>query len=162
VQARDFGKIPWDAIIDENRPILGYVPKYYSRESWAQIDINNLKNSQKTYTIPRWHMQYYHVEVWLEKMALGRIFEKILNPIEVLIPTHRGYSSGGFLNQNQERLKAILNEGKEIIILYFGDWNPSGEDSERAMRVRLQRFGLYNIDFHRIAVTQKQIDQYNL
>jgi hypothetical protein len=160
--ARDFGRIPWDAIIDENRPILGDVPEYYTRESWVQIDIDNLKNVNKTYTIPRWHTQAYHVEAWLEKMALGRIFEKILNPLEVHIPTHRGYSSGGFLNKNQKRLNAIINQGKEIIILYFGDWNPSGEGSERAMKVRLQRFGLYNIDFHRIAVTQKQIDQYDL
>ncbi len=161
MQAREDGVIPWDAILDENRPTLGNVPKYYVN---VQTDIDNLKDDHLTYTIPRWHFQTNHVEVWLEKMALGRIFENTLEGLEVNIPVHRGYSSGGFLNKNQKNLKAIMRQGKKIIILYFGDWNPSGENIEHAMKERLHKFGLSEstIDFHRIAVTPEQIHQYNL
>jgi hypothetical protein len=164
IQAREDAVIPWDAILDENRPTLGNVPRYYIKEDYVQTDIDNLTTDHLTYTLPRWHFQTNHVEVWLEKMALGRIFENTLEGLEVNIPVHRGYSSGGFLNKNQKKLKAIMRQGKKIIILYFGDWNPSGENIEQAMKERLHKFGLSQstIDFHRIAVTPQQIDQYNL
>ena len=164
MKAREWGRIPWDAITDDSRPVGGYVPRYHTKEDWVQMGIDYLSNVHKTYTLPRWHFQPVHVEVWLEKIALKLKFEDALEDLEVNIPIQKGYSSGGSLNQNQKRLNKIseLYPDKQIVILYWGDWNPSGSDIERNVLTRLHKFGIHNIEFRRIAVTQEQIDEYNL
>ena len=49
-------------------------------------------------------------------------------------------------------------------MLYFGDFDPSGEDMDRHLVDALSYFDLdsYIIDFERIAVTEDQIDEYDL
>lgn len=141
MQARDFGRVPWDAIRDDSRPIGGNVPEYHTKEDWVQMGIDYLSNVHTTYTLPRWHFQPIHLEVWLEKIALRPKFEDVLEDLEIPIPIQKGYSSGGSLNQNQKRLKRILRlyPDKRIVILYWGDWNPSGSDIERNVLTRLHK-----------------------
>ncbi|MGC1929032.1 MAG: hypothetical protein WA667_08665 [Candidatus Nitrosopolaris sp.] len=46
--------------------------------------------------------------------------------------------------------------GKETHILYFGDFDPSGDDMDDQLDKALPYFGLEDIDFQRIAVTEEQ------
>jgi hypothetical protein len=53
--------------------------------------------------------------------------------------------------------------GKKINVLYFGDFDPSGEDMDRHIRQSFATFGLKDtINFQRIAVTKEQIEKFNL
>ena len=56
------------------------------------------------------------------------------------------------------RLLEIERSGKEIHVLYFGDFDPSGDDMDDHLDNALRYFGLGEIDFQRIAET---IDKVN-
>jgi hypothetical protein len=78
---------------------------------------------------------------------------------------NKGYAGWTFLYENANRLQEIhlQNPDKHIHVLYFGDFDPSGEDMDRHLSEALSYFGLYFIvDFERIAVTEEQIDEYDL
>ncbi len=60
------------------------------------------------------------------------------------------------------RLLEIKRSGKEIHILYFGDFDPSGDDMDNHLDSALCYFGLGDIDLQRVAVKEEQIEQFNL
>jgi hypothetical protein len=60
------------------------------------------------------------------------------------------------------RLLEIERSGKEIHVLYFGDFDPSGDDMDDHLDNALRYFGLEEIDFQRIVVTEEQIEEFNL
>jgi hypothetical protein len=57
----------------------------------------------------------------------------------------------------------LKHPDKRIRILYFGDFDPSGEDMDRHLSEALSYFDLqYIVEFERIAVTEDQIGEYDL
>ncbi len=103
----------------------------------------------------------------VEKQALADTFESFLEDRQVQIAVNKGYAGWTFLSENADRLMEICLEhpDKRIHILYFGDFDPSGEDMDRHLEDALSYFfdlDHYSIDFERIAVTEEQIDEYDL
>jgi hypothetical protein len=58
------------------------------------------------------------------------------------------------------RLLEIERSGKEIHVLYFGDFDPSGDDMDDHLDNALRFFGIGEIDFQRIAVAVEQIEEF--
>lgn len=114
--------------------------------------------------IPLWHNQPEYVEVWIEKDAMSNILQSILKEKDVRILPHRGFTSWTFLFECVERLVHQKKGGKNIHILYYGDFDPSGEYMVDDLIVRMDILGLApdDIDFQKIAVTPEQIKKYNL
>jgi hypothetical protein len=60
---------------------------------------------------------------------------------------------------------AISDEGdgidKNVVLLYLGDHDPSGEDMVRDIRDRLQEFGVPNLEVKKLALTMSQIRRFN-
>jgi len=170
VKLRKDGVIPWDSFADGGRHVLGnFVDEYWSPQDYATILVHQLKTGSKNYMkecVPIWKKQPNYVEAWIEKTALEGTFEKFLQGRDVKIATNRGYSGWSFLYDNCERLKKMLATNtsvKRIYILYFGDFNPSGDDMDRFLTEGLKYFGLGKyVTFRRIAVTPQQISKYNL
>jgi hypothetical protein len=179
VEARLEGKIPWEWISDEGRVVIGDFDTYYvSPENYIESAIDYLQKAPKHYrtNIYRWHKQPHYVEVWIEKLALADTFQSYLQNRQVKIAVNKGYSSWAFIHRNCKRLSQVIaknmNSGddKQIHILYFGDFNPSGIHMERFLVDQgIEHFcskGYFGVDvtvgFERIAVTQKQIKKYNL
>jgi hypothetical protein len=81
--------------------------------------------------------QEYLVECWLEKDALSGIFEEILEPYGVTLNVGRGYDGWTSIYNAAERYE----DGEGVVILYFGDFDPSGEDMVRSLGERLEFFG---------------------
>jgi hypothetical protein len=52
----------------------------------------------------------------------------------------------------------VLNDGRDALLIYAGDFDPSGEDIARDFVTRVDAFD----DFVRVAVTPEQIDSLNL
>lgn len=50
---------------------------------------------------------------------------------------------------------------KEVVVLYLGDHDPSGEDMVRDIRDRLAEFGVPNLRVEKIALTMAQIRRFN-
>jgi hypothetical protein len=163
VKARKTGKLRWDSFSDEGRLVLmDFIEEYRTPQQFVQVGIDFLKNASQNYTVPRWYKQPHYVEVWIEKLALADTFSSFLKGRDVRITVNRGYSGWSFLYENCMRLLEIKRSGKEIHILYFGDFDPSGDDMDNHLDSALCYFGLGDIDLQRVAVIEEQIEQFNL
>lgn len=59
------------------------------------------------------------------------------------------------------RLKGMVDDGKDVHILYLGDHDPTGIDISRDNQERLTMFGESHIHLHRLALNMDQVDKYN-
>lgn len=167
VDARKSGALPWDSFSDQGRLVIGnFKEEYQTPDQYIQLGINFLKNAPQAYTIPRWHKQPHYVEIWIEKLALTNTFSSFLGGRDVKIAVNKGYSGWSFLHDNCMRLQGIIDRSKKqqnhVHILYFGDFDPSGDDIDRHLDNAFSEFGLDGIEFQRIAITPDQIEEFNL
>ena len=98
----------------------------------------------------------------MEKDALAGTLKSILGDRQIRIVPNRGFSSVAFSHDNIKRLKDFQYQGKSIHILYFGDLDRSGEVIDEVIYKKLRQYGIYGVDFKRIAVTEEQTRQFNL
>ncbi|QEG35160.1 hypothetical protein Pr1d_24510 [Bythopirellula goksoeyrii] len=72
----------------------------------------------------------------------------------------RGYPSVSYI---YEAARTIEYQEKPAHLYYFGDRDPSGVDIDRFVEERIREIApKVELYFHRIAVTEEQIDQYQL
>jgi hypothetical protein len=160
---REKGTIPIDSFDDDIRNVIqDFDDEYLTVEEHIDIGLNYLRNTQNDYAIPRWHKQPYYVEVWLEKNAAKKPFRSIVRDRHVRVVPNSGHSSIAYFSDNVNRLKAKQAEGKKIVILYFGDVDPSGEVMDKVYKRKFIGYGLYNVEFIRLAITEKQMKRFNL
>jgi hypothetical protein len=127
VAARRAGSIPWEWIEDRLRK-----PRCVSM--WGGLD-DFAATAAAAYRRDVWADQPVYLEVWLEKDALSGIFEDTLEPYGVTLNVGRGFDGWSSIHDAAQR----LNNGD--VILYFGDFDPSGEDMVRSLRERLGSLG---------------------
>jgi hypothetical protein len=149
VDLRKDGTIPWEWIEDRlrrpRRVSMWDDPAAFAEAACA------------AYRRDVWATQSQYLETWLEKDALSGIFEDALEPYGVTLNVGRGYDGWDSIRNAAARF--IEKEGGTI--LYFGDFDPSGEDMARSLRERLAFFGA-ELDLIKIALTAKDIERYNL
>jgi hypothetical protein len=152
--ARMAGLIDWDMLEDRNRTIL-YLSHW---ENPGQI----VEAAHDSYRKDLWETQVVHVEVMLEKDALAGVLQDVCEELDVRLIPNRGYSSASTMYRHGRRLHWAHRAGKQIQILYLGDYDPSGLDMDRDILSRLELFaGGICIDFRRLALTEEQIETYN-
>lgn len=167
VKARWSGKLPINCFTDNSRKVLNkFNEDYFSPKEFIDNRIKIIQSIPYNYInlIPKWHNQPHYIEVWIEKDAMGNILQSILNGRDVKIIPNKGFTSLTFLYECANRLKHFKKLGKDIHILYFGDFDPSGDYMVDDLINRLNRLNLdaNSIDFKKIAVTHEQINKYNL
>jgi len=102
-----------------------------------------------------------YIEVWIEKDALSSIFTRVAMPYCISTVVCRGFSSVSFLNDFKSRLS--YHRDKQPVMLYFGDFDPSGVEMLEAMKTTLQdELGVTGIDFKRVALLEDDTSTYNL
>ncbi|RLG90874.1 MAG: hypothetical protein DRO36_05360 [Candidatus Hecatellales archaeon] len=149
--ARLAGLIPFDKIIDDTRE-AEKTPSWDSIEEIIGAAINQYRSDW-------WKDQQYYVEVWLEKRTLRRIFYPITNSFDVHLCIGGGYQSWSEIWEAVKRFES--RENQEIVILYFGDLDPSGKDIPRDLRERFSDLKV-PVTVKEIALTRDDIEQYNL
>ena len=150
VDMRQSGAIPWWAIEDRNRRPRT-VSMWNNLEEFASTAVQSYRRNV-------WQQQRMLVEVWLEKDALSGIFEEVLAPYGVTLNVGRGYDGWSSIQAAAQRYLAWHNIA---IILYFGDFDPSGMDMLRSLEERLQFFGARPF-IRKCAITQEDIERFNL
>ncbi len=191
--ARMDRRLPIDCFSDSSRNMIAdFTEVYKTIDDFMDRDyLKKIKELPEKYPelIPRWHRQPEYIEVWIEKDAMLGTFESILEGRDVRIVSNKGFDSLSWLLKNVKRLSmwsrkwvdsSILLDDpttsnyrpalKNIHVLYFGDFDPSGEDMDRDLENRIDLLREYKhtgisfdeIDFQRIAVTKDQIREYNL
>lgn len=169
VKARKEGVIKWNWLADEGRDIEeGEYVYDQDPDDYADWEINNavseLKKSlegSSNFSYSHWKDQPYYVEVWIEKNALRATFQEFLKGDYVTLVPSRGFSSWTFLKEAADRIRSKA-KNKTPVIVYFGDFDPSGEDIERFLRDSMNGFFGIDIEVKRVGVTLDQISEYNL
>jgi len=160
VDARKEGKISWHWIADETRETRGGDNTLWEPDEYAKAYVDYVIDAYKRFKLPKWLNQHYYIEIWIEKFALADTFNTWLRDYNVILVPSRGYSSWTFLKKAVDRIESNA-EDKEVVVLYFGDWDPSGVDIERFLAETLQWFGI-DAEVKRIAVDPQQIQKYSL
>lgn len=148
--ARKDGLISWTSIEDRTR-------RPRDVNMWDDVS-DFIKTLKDVYRLDVWKTQEKYVVVWLEKDALSGIFEGLTNWYGVTLLVGRGYNSWSLKNQLAERFKEMK---RETTVLYFGDFDPSGEDIVRDLAESFGFFGL-SPKFVKVALNLEDVRKYRL
>jgi hypothetical protein len=182
VEARKKGLYSWDCIDDRVRYVEGVLCDWKPDEEQVEeikkilakkLEEFNLDAVLESYfrTLPtdfevgKWADQPYGCLVLMEKDALMPTVQKWLEGWDVPIGFCKGYDSWTDLYRNSLRIKKMLLRGhRKVLVIYLGDLDPTGVDIDRHMKEAFSYFGLgeNEIEFRRVAVTQEQVEKYNL
>jgi hypothetical protein len=162
VKAREEGDAPINCLEDRSRRVLGRGDVgFNSAEEFLKQRLESLQDSWKGFTMPMWDDQPRNMLISLEKDALSRLVSRIANRYSVKTFPTRGYPSFSYVQDMSRYVSNKMGE-KHTIILYFGDFDPSGVDIERDLSDRLEKYGATNFSVKRIALTAEQIREYDL
>jgi hypothetical protein len=75
-------------------------------------------------------MQPEYVEIWSEKDSVIGSIQDLTDELGIIVRVGRGFQSATRVNDVAEHLNSIEKLRKQV--LYLGDWDPSGEDIQRA------------------------------
>ncbi len=161
-KARWAGLIPFESFVDFDRNVIG-------KTAADPTDVNNgiadaksaISMWMSSYFKNRWENQPIYPEVFIEKNAQIGVFRKPCEERSVALSPCKGYPSLTFLNDAAKRFSAMQNRGKECVMLYFGDHDPSGDDIPVNIGETLYRMGC-SVDIQRIALTKEQVIEMNL
>lgn len=161
VKARERGEVDDTRIEDRSRQVLGMGDwGYEDFDTFLDNQIKNIQNSWRCWTRELWKNQPRNVLIALEKDALSRLFVDVANDFHTYVFPTKGYGSYTYVKNMAGRMNS--NHEKPTIVLYFGDYDPSGRDIERDLIDRLERYGGENFKGVRIALTKDQIARFNL
>jgi hypothetical protein len=153
------GLIDWDTIVDRTRN-LEALPH------WSGPD-DIVASSAQQFRVDKWSDQPTRIEVWIEKDALLGVISGVCEANDVAYFSCRGYTSQSEMWSASQRLEKYLDDDQTVLILHFGDHDPSGIDMTRDITDRLELFfrgddyDLEKLEVRRMALTTEQIAQYN-
>jgi hypothetical protein len=161
-EARWQGKIAFEAFLDRERSLYGRT-EADKKDLDSQIDNakGQLRLWMESYNLERWSNQPDFVELWVEKKAIQGVFERVCRTNRVGMFPCKGYPSLTSLNEARQRFEDAELAGKNIVIIYAGDYDPSGEDIPRAIKDNLARLGV-EVEVDRIALNPEQIAKWGL
>jgi hypothetical protein len=143
--AREDGMIDWGWIVDEARE-YECVPSWDDPAAFA-------RSLSRQYRRDFWNQQPVRCEVWSEKGTLRGVLAPVLNEYGVGFRVMHGFSSATVVHDIADD-----DDGRDLVALYVGDWDPSGlYMSERDLPERLERYEGYHVDVNRIALVQDQL-----
>jgi hypothetical protein len=142
--AREQDTIPWEWIVDETRS-LERVSTWDDPEQYARA-------VARSYRRDFWNQQPIRVEVWSEKGTVRGVLAPVLDECAVGFRVMHGFSSATSVYD-----VAQDDDGRDLIALYVGDYDPSGLFmSWEDLPTRLDKYGGHHIKVKRIAITREQ------
>ncbi len=161
-KARWDGLLNMDSFKDHERSTIGCTDyEETDVESTVISAERQIKMWATSYHKNRWENQPIYPEVFIEKKALQGVFEDVCMEFDIALNPCKGYPSLTFQNDAKNRFDEADCNGKELIILYFGDYDCSGEDIPRSIGDTLQRMGCC-VEVRRIALMEEQVVEWGL
>jgi hypothetical protein len=140
-EAREQGDIPWEWIVDETRSV--------ERVSTWSNPTAYARSVARSYRRNFWDQQPVRVEVWSEKGTVRGVLQPVLDEYGVGFRVMHGFSGATTLCD-----VAQDHDGRPLIALYVGDFDPSGMwMSERDLPGRVSKYGGDHVSVKRIAIT---------
>ena len=143
------GLLPWDSIVDDQRLLTGKV----GFEDTEQFVYQELSDFLTGYRKCLAHKQKYHVEIWVEKATIIRLIKPVTDKYCRRLMYCKGYNSITFQADFYERASEALNRDQIPVVLYFGDWDPSGVNMMyAAAQTLVDELGLVGTEFYRCGI----------
>lgn len=160
--ARLAGLIDWGAIEDRTRNL----------QSLAHWDdpADMVDSIADQFRVDRWTGQDVRVEVWIEKEALAGVFTGVCRRLDVPHFSCRGYTSQSEMWSAAQRMRrhVVDGEAERVVVLHFGDHDPSGLDMTRDIEDRLgmfltQKEGTHcrQLEVRRVALNMDQVEEWD-
>lgn len=163
IQARREGLVNYEAFSDHDREVLGSTEyQTTSVDKASRLGKQQVRAWMESYSKNRWENQENYPEIWIEKKALQGTFEPVCREYDLALSPCKGYPSLTFLNDAAIRFRAAYHQGKTPIILYFGDYDPSGEDIPRSIEENLENDFSIVVIMRRVALMEHQVKAWNL
>lgn len=144
-EARERELIPWNWIVDESRE-LERVASWDDPEQYTRCVI-------RSYRRDYWNQQPVQIEVWSEKGTVRGVLQSVLDEYGVGFRVMHGFGSATDVHN-----VASSDDGRPLIVLYVGDWDPSGLCmSEQDLPKRLSKYDGNHVVLKRIALTQDHL-----
>lgn len=163
VFARRDGQINYDQFSDYERETIGTTEADTTDvDSRVNLSGRVMEHYLKNYTKNKWENQPYYPEIWIEKKALIGVFERLCSRNSVLLSPCKGYPSLTFLKDAADRFEDMQEEGKKVIILYFGDYDASGEDIPRSIKDNLLKDFDVEVEVRRVLLMENHVIEMGL
>jgi hypothetical protein len=141
-EARERGEIPWEWIVDETRSL--------ERTSTWDDPAHYARCVARSYRRDFWNQQPIRCEVWSEKGTVRGVLGPVLDLFAVGFRVMHGFSGATTVYE-----VAQDDDGRDLIVLYVGDFDPSGMFmSEEDLPNRLSKYDGDHVELRRIALTR--------
>lgn len=144
-EAREEGDIPWEWIVDETREIERV-------STWADPPAY-ARAVARSYRRDFWNQQPVRCEVWSEKGTVRGLLGPVLDNYAVGFRVLHGFSGATTVHDVAED-----DDGRDLIVLYVGDFDPSGMYmSEEDLPNRLAKYDGEHVTLRRIALMPSHV-----
>jgi hypothetical protein len=144
-EARERDLIPWGYIVDETRA-LEKVATWDNPEEYVEC-------VSRSYRRDFWKLQPVRVEVWSEKGTVRGLLDPVLDRYGVGFRVMHGFSGATTVHDVAED-----DDGRDLIVLYVGDYDPSGLCmSEHDLPNRLEKYDGDHVVLKRIALCREHL-----
>ena len=152
VELRRTGRVSYSSLADNTR----WQRKPITYDSMAEA----VDRTAAGYRRAVWSDVDTYLEVWLEKDALAGVLMPVTSRYDVPLMVSRGYASLTYLHEAASHMRELE---KRVVVLHFGDHDPSGRDAADKIEATLREFAPeVEIEFARAAVTPEQIEEWRL
>jgi hypothetical protein len=143
--AREQGIIPWEWIVDETRS-MERTSTWDDPEQYARA-------VARSYRRDFWNQQPARVEIWSEKGTVRGVLAPVLDEYQVGFRVMHGFSGATTVHD-----VAADDDGRDLVALYVGDFDPSGLFmSEVDLPGRLDKYDGDHVEVRRTALTREQV-----
>lgn len=154
---RRSGRIPYGWITDATR--RGFHVQTYDDAT------DFLDRVKGLYRADLWRDAGAYVEVWCESRSIAGVIDGLCEELAVSLYPAGGFASITLAFQAAEYINMKTEYGDiPAHILYIGDYDPAGVLIDRSLESELREHldPAVDLTFHRIAITQGQIETYDL
>jgi hypothetical protein len=145
-EAREEGTIPWEWIVDETRELERIA-------TWAN-PVSYARCVARSYRRDFWIQQPVRVMVVSEKGTVRGLLRPVLDDFAVGFQVMHGFSSATIVYDISQD-----DDGRPLIVLYVGDFDPSGMFmSEEDLPNRFSKYDGNHVTLRRIALTRKHVN----
>lgn len=155
VKLRRAGRIPYGWISDATRR------GYFTNTFHGPGDF--IRRMAGFYRADLWAQSDWYCEVWCESRSIAGVIQDTCKDLAVSLYPAGGFSSLTLAYQAAEYMRHA-SDGKPITVFYIGDYDPAGVLIDVAIERELREHlpDDIDMDFQRIAITEEQIEAYNL
>ena len=152
--ARLDGSLAWELITDESRSC---------QKVGTFDDVGDLlKSALDCFHLDPWRDQARRVQVWVEKEGLAPIIGEITCRYCVPLYPGKGYTSLSFSRKAAQAAIEALNQGQQVVVLQWGDYDPSGVGICESLADHYSLHGAGKAEVIRVGLNEQHIALHGL